>query len=560
MKPILNQILVLMALVIAFAPSCLAQAVLDPALLGKPPVDSWPTYHGDYSGRHYSTLNQISQSNVGRLGLAWLYRANINQQGAQTGGDVPEPIPFRLGPGALAGGLLKSTPLLVNGVLYFSAPDHAWAVDARNGREIWHFFWKTRGGEHIGNRGLGMYGHWLYLETPDGYIVCLDAESGKERWHKQIADMRSEYYATTSPIIIRNHVIVGLSGDALDVPAWLESRDPETGEIQWKWYTTPRAGEPGIETWPDPYAAQHGGGMTWQPVTYDPDLNLIYIGTGNPNPVYHGDLRKGDNLYTASIVAVNPDTGKMAWYFQSSPHDTHDWDATQVPVLFDMNINGRPRKLLAQASRNGFFFVLDRATGKNLVTSRYVESPNWFKGVDTRGEPVPDPEKESQVGGTLISPNNGGAANWTPPTYDPQTELFYLNTAQGYEIHYSFNTGGPPSEAGHTSQAVGGIEASLRAIDPKTGKLRWVHKYAGSEWNPPRPEHLGGLLSTAGKLLFAGAPGGFFVAYDPETGRQLWHAAFDKDLSNTPITYMLDGVQYILAAAGDTMYAFRVQQ
>jgi acido-empty-quinoprotein group A len=537
------------------------QAELDPKLLGKPPVDAWPTYHGDYSGRHYSTLDHINQSNIKSLGLAWVYRANRNQQGAQTGGSVPDAIPIRLGPGALAGGFLKSTPLMVNGVLYFSAPDHAWAVDARTGKEIWHFFWRTTGGDHIGNRGLGMYGRWLYLETPDGFIVSLDAATGKERWHKQIADVKAEYFATTSPIVIGNHVIVGLSGDALDVPAWLESRDLETGDIQWKWYTTPRAGEPGIETWPDAFTSEHGGGMPWQPVTYDPALNLIYVTTGNPNPVYRGDLRKGSNLYTASIVALNVDTGKMVWYFQASPHDTHDWDAAQVPVLFDMNINGQPRKLLAQASRNGFFFVLDRTNGKNLVTTTFVESPNWYKGVNERGEPIPDPAKDSQLGGTLISPNNGGAANWTPPTYNPETELFYLNTAQGYEIHYQYPIEGPVfGSAGHTSQAVGGIENSLRAIDPRIGKLRWVHKYAGSEWNPERPEHLGGLLSTAGKLLFAGAPGGFWVAYNPENGRQLWHTKFDQNVSNTPITYVLDGAQYIVLAAGDAMYAFRAPQ
>ena len=195
------------------------------------------------------------------------------------------------------------------------------------------------------------------------------------------------------------------------------------------------------------------------------------------------------------------------------------------------------------------------------MTSNFVESPNWFKGVDDKGQPIPNPDKDSQLGGSLISPNNGGAANWTPPTFDPETELLYLNTAQGYEIHYQYKIEGPSfGSSGHTSQAVGGIEASLRAIDPKTGKLRWVHKYAGTEWNPPRPEHLGGLLSTAGKLLFAGAPGGYFVAYNPETGRQLWHTSFDRDVSNTPITFMLDGVQYIIVAAGDGLYAFRVQQ
>ena len=203
--------------------------------------------------------------------MSWLYRANTNTQGAISGGAVPEAVAYRLGPGALAGGLLKATPLAVNGVLYMSAPDHAWAIDAHSGREIWHFFWRTKGGDHIGNRGLGMYGNWLYFETPDGYVVSLDAATGKERWHKQIVDVRSEYFTTVAPVIVRNHLILGMGGDALDVPGWLESRDPETGEIQWKWYTTPRAGEPGADTWPDAYAMEHGGGMPWTPVTYDPE-------------------------------------------------------------------------------------------------------------------------------------------------------------------------------------------------------------------------------------------------------------------------------------------------
>ncbi len=536
-------------------------AQLDPRLLGKPPVDAWPTYHGDYSGRHYSTLKQINQSNIKHLGLAWLYRANASAQGALSGGTVAQAVPIVLGPGALAGGFLKSTPLMVNGVLYMSAPDHAWAIDARSGKEIWHFHWRTAGGEHIGNRGMGMYGNWLYFETPDGYVVSLDAATGKERWHKQIADVRSEYMATVAPVIIRNHVILGLGGDALDLPGWLESRDPETGEIQWKWYTTPRPGEPGADTWPNAFAMEHGGGMPWTHVTYDPELNLLYVGTGNPNPVYRGEARKGANLYTASIVALNPDTGKMAWYFQCSPHDTHDWDATQVPVLFDGTINGQPRKLLMQASRNGMFFVLDRTNGKNILSAQYAESPNWSKGFDANGSPIPNPDKDSQQGGTLISPNNGGVQNWAPPTFDPNTGLLYLNAAQGYEIHFAYKVEGTAfGSAGHTSHPVGGIDMSLRAIDYKTGKARWIHKYAGTEWNPPRPEHEGGLLSTAGNLLFSGAPGGFMVAYDPETGKQLWHVNLPADVSNTPITYMLDSKQYFLFAAGDTLYTFSLDE
>ena len=256
---------------------------------------------------------------------------------------------------------------MVNGILYFSTPDNAWAVDARSGRELWHYAWKTRGGIHIGNRGMGMYGSWLFFETPDNYLVSLDARTGKERWHKEIADLKQEYFSTPAPIIVGNHVLVGTGGDSLDVPGFLEAHDPETGDIQWKWWSAPlKKGDPGFETWPDEYSMRHGGGMTWIPGTYDPELHLYYLGTGNPNPVLTGRSRKGDNLYTCSIVALNVDTGKLAWYFQPSPHDTHDWDAAQTPVLIDAEIDGKPRKLLAQANRNGYFFLLDRTNGENV--------------------------------------------------------------------------------------------------------------------------------------------------------------------------------------------------
>jgi alcohol dehydrogenase (cytochrome c) len=235
--------------------------------------------------------------------------------------------------------------------------------------------------------------------------------------------------------------------------------------------------------------------------------------------VYRGDARKGTNLYTASIVALNADTGKMAWYFQSSPHDTHDWDATQVPILFDATFNGQRRQLLAQASRNGIFFLLDRATGQNLMSVPYIESANLVQGLRRSWPADPESEKEASKGGALVSPNNGGGQNWAPPTYDPETGLIYMNAAQGYEIHYKWDVDGPTfGSAGHAAHAVGGLDTSLRAFDPLTGKSRWIHKYQGTEWNPPRPELLGGLLSTAGRLVFAGAPGNFIVALRPGDG------------------------------------------
>ena len=343
---------------------------LPAAKIVNPAPDSWPTYHGDYSGRHFSPLNQINQFNVKNLSLAWLIRLSTSSAGAIVGGEGAMPslgaAPARpLFPGGGRGDI-KATPLMVDGIIYVSNPDNAYAIDALSGKEIWHYFWRTKGGNHIGNRGMAMYGNWLYFETPDDYIVSLEAATGKERWHKLIADVKADYFSTPAPLVVGNHLIVGMGGDALDVPAWLESRDLETGDIQWKWYATPRPGQKGAETWPDAFSMERGGGMPWQTPTYDPELNLLYVPTGNPQPVLIGDSRTGDNLWTESIVALNPNDGKMAWYFQCSPHDTHDWDATQVPVLFDAPVNGQRRKLLAQASRNGNFFVLDRVTGKNI--------------------------------------------------------------------------------------------------------------------------------------------------------------------------------------------------
>ena len=532
-----------------------SQGPLDPALLGKPAVDAWPTYHGDYSGRRYSTLTQINQSNVKNLALAWVARANTALEGAIIGGEGPAPAA-----GFAPPAVIKSTPLMVNGVLYFTAPNNAWGVDARTGVAIWHYFWKARAGARS-NRGMAMWGNWLYLETGDDYIVSLDAATGKERWHKQIADVRQGYYSSTAPTVIRNHVLVGMGGDFLDVPAWLESRDPETGDVQWKWYTTPRPGQPGSETWPDAYSMERGGGMPWVPPTYDPELNLVYVPTGNPQPVMVGDSRKGDNLWTASIVALNADTGKLVWYFQCSPHDTHDWDATQVPVLFDAEINGQPRKLLAQASRNGGFFVLDRTNGKNIVSARYSESANGFSGFAANGQPIPDAEKEPHIGGSLVSPANGGISNWPPPTYSPQTGLFYVNVSQSYAVYYRTELN-PKAQAygGVSEHYVGGPGDSLRAIDPKTGNIKWVHNYAGTVGTALRPEFLAGLMSTAGGLLFGGGTSSHLVAYEPAAGNVLWHSALHTPMTNGPISYMLDGRQYVVVGAGDSLYAFALNQ
>jgi len=557
-KKLLLVPVLLAALVITLS----AQATLDLELLKKPPTDAWPTYHGDYSGRHYSTLKQIDKSTVKNLKVEWQYRANLSPQGAMTGGTVDKPV-LQFSGQALRG-FLMAAPIFVNGVLYFSAPDHAWAVDARTGHEIWHYFWRSSGGEYTGNRGMAMYKDWLYFGTPDGHLISLDAKTGKERWHKEIGSVKSNYYVSAAPVVVKDHLIVGLSGDALDVPAWLESRNPDTGELEWKWFTTPGRGEPGSETWPNDFAREHGGGMTWQPVTYDPELNLIYVPTGNPTPMYHPELRKGDNLYSCSLVALNPDTGKMVWYFQTSPNEAWDFDSNQVPVLIDTTIDGRPRKVVAQANRNGTYYLFDRATGEHIVSAMLAESVNWSLGFDEKGKPIRNPAKMYQRGGALISPSNGGIQNWVPPTYMPETGLLYFNAMQGFDIHYTYGDPDPVTgELGHQSQGVGGYDMSLRAIDVKTGKPKWIHRYAGSEWNPPRPHRVGGLLSTAGGLVFAGNPAGYMVAYDAVTGQILWRAVLpDKgnpvlnNVTNPPITYMLDGRQFLLFASDDTLFAY----
>ena len=528
--------------------------ILDPALLGRPATDAWPTYYGDYSGRRFSTLQQINQSNVKSMTLAWVTRFTGGPSGATAiGGMGPDTLPTAAG--ELGGLIVKATPLMVNGVLYFATPDNAWAVDARSGRELWHYFWKTTGGIHIGNRGVGIYGNWLFFETPDDYLVSLDARTGKERWHIQIADVKQEYFSTVAPIIVGDHVMVGTGGDSLDVPGFLEAVDPETGAIQWKWWTAPlKKGDLGSETWPDENSMRHGGGMTWIPGTYDPQLRLYYIGTGNPNPVETGRGREGDNLWTCSIVALNIDTGKIAWYYQVSPHDTHDWDATETPVLIDGIFQGRTRKMLAQASRNGYFFVLDRTNGEHLLTTPMIETMNWSKGLNAKGQPIPDPVKEATIDGVLVSPPSGGATNWPPPSFDPETGLFYVGTSESYSVFYLTDTDPHPEGYGAAERAAGGFGGTVRAIDYKTGRTVWSHHWPGGGGGAA------GMLTTAGKVLFTGDPAQHLVAFDVANGNILWHAGLTANVSNGPVTYLLDGQQYLVVGAGDSLFAFTIER
>ncbi|HEX4809967.1 MAG TPA: acido-empty-quinoprotein group A [Bryobacteraceae bacterium] len=518
------------ALALMAAANMVQAQSLDPA---KPPREAWPTYNGDYSGRRFSPLADVNAGNVQSLSVAWMYRiANVGQQ---RGVGAPD---------------IKSTPLMVDGVLYFTIPDHVYAVDARTGRELWHYDWEDQGGHLIGNRGVGMYGGWLYFMTPDDWFISLNAQTGKERWRKKVADEKMQYFTTMAPMVIGNHVIVGVGGDAMDVPGFLESRDPETGDVQWRWNTEPKPGEPGAETWPGESAMEHGGGMTWLPGTYDPELDLLYWGTGNPNPVYAGQSRRGDDLWTCSIVALKPETGKLVWYFQASPHDTHDWDNVETPVLFEATVDGHPRKLLAQAARNGYFFVLDRTNGKSLVSKPYVPL-NWSKGLDARGEPIPSEKKEPSLDGVLLTIPAGGGTNWLPPSFDPETGLFYVNATDGYSLAYLTDTDEKPQGYGGSGRNLWSQHV-LEALDYRTGNIAWRHAYLTASGGSGFP----GILTTAGHLLFTGDYAGNLIAYNPGDGAILWHFNMAHSLSNGPETYRLDGRQYVVAAAGDTLFAF----
>jgi acido-empty-quinoprotein group A len=505
---------------LALVPSFAAAQGLEPAALLKPPTDTWPTYNGDYSGTRFSTLDQINAGNIHSLTLAWIFQTQ--------------------------GTTIKSTPLEVNGILYFSVPDNVWAVDARFGRMIWHYERKSEG-DHIGHRGLAMYKNWLYFTTPDAHLVCLDAKDGSVRWIVELADPKLEYFSTMAPLVVHDHVIVGVSGDVTDVPGFLESIDPETGKIQWRWNTEPDPGQPGSETWPkDSDAILHGGGMTWMTGTYDAELNLLYWGTGNPNPVLAGEGRAGDNLYTCSIVALNPDTGKLAWYFQPSPHDVHDWDAVETPVLFDAEFKGKRRKLLGQASRNGFFFVLDRTNGEDLVTAPFIDQ-TWASGVDSRGRPIARPEAAPSPDGALVEPGSDGSTNWMAPSFDPQTGLFYVNCRRLFSVFYNTVTGKAEGWGGR--DRILWSNTTLRALDYRTGKVAWNHELGDGE-------SLAGILTTAGHLLFSADNSGNLLALDPTTGKTLWHLNAGGRMQASPMTYELDGRQYLIIAVQNVLYAF----
>ncbi len=544
----------LLILLVLLAPGFIvAQAGLDPQTILKPLGNDWPIYAGDYTGKRYSDLKLINESNVRDLSLAWVQRftAGSGPDGfgsATTGfaGGGRGMIVGGLGTGDLNPGgpaHIGGGILMVDGVLYMTSPDNVWAVDARDGSIIWHYYWKTRGGTHTGNRGVGMYHDWLYLETHDDELVSLDARTGQERWHREFASFDDQYFSSMSPMVIGNHVILG-TGNDIDSPGFIQSVDPETGERQWITYTVPmHPGDPGADSWATIQAGSHGGGQPWMPGAYDPETHLYIFGTGNPTPAYTTGRGDGDNLFACTMIAVDVDTGKMKWYYQTSPHDTHDWDTVQTPILVDAPFKGKERKMVMQAARNGYFFVLDRTTGEHLVTGKFGTVNNWAIGLDSEGRPRRNPEKDASIAGSLV---NTDVTNVPPSSFSPQTGLFYAPEDNSLRIDYLIDPD-PRGSMGLGGTLGGGninYGTNIDAIDYRTGKIVWRHAVGGTS----------GLLTTAGHLLFSG-DGTNVVAYDAATGTPLWHSRIGSS-GNAPETYMLDGLQYILATGDDQVYAF----
>lgn len=516
--------------------------------LMKGAADDWLTYNGSYSGNHYSPLAQIDRGNVGTLQRTWISDTDpaVGQpsrfgRGAAGRGTTSVP-PGRtgVGPGWAAAGVIASGLIVRDGVIFFTTGPNAYAVDGKSGRQIWHYAARSSGG--LSNRGLGIRGDMLYMMA-NGGLTAIDAATGAERWTKDIGGA----VPPIAPMIVRDHVYVASGSDSGTSRSWLESRHAQTGEREWIWYAVPKEGEFGFNTWPSEEEASGGAGTPWQTPTYDPEQNLLIFGTGNPDPIKDARARPGDNLFTDCVVALDADTGAMKWYFQATPHDSHDYDNNQSMSLATITVDGRPRKVVTWISRNGYFFTVDRTTGENIVTSKVFPSANWaFDRLRSNGTPEPIENKLLQRGGTLVSPSSEGVANYPAQSFSPQTGLHYTNVVNSYGMFY-WN--------GETF--LGTFKNQLRATDPATGRVAWQHDY-----QEPLGIHArySSVLTTAGGLLFSGDISGNFMAFDAATGKILWHDELpDASVTGVPVTFTIAGQQYVAVPAGTKIVTYAVR-
>ncbi|MBZ5575755.1 MAG: PQQ-dependent dehydrogenase, methanol/ethanol family [Acidobacteriia bacterium] len=493
---------------------------------------SWLTYSGSYAGHRYSPLKQIDRTNVARLKPAWMYQTNdLNQ--------------------------FEATPIVADGVMYVSEPpSNAAALDLRTGRPLWIFRRALPSDVRACcgqvNRGLAILGDTVYLGTLDAHLLALDAKTGHVRWDVTVADYKTGYSITVAPLALQDKVIVGVAGGEYGVRGLLDAYDAKTGARLWRFWTVPGPGEPGHETWRGD-SWKNGSATTWVTGSYDPASNLIYWGTGNPGPDYDGDVRQGDDLYADSVVALDASSGKLKWHFQFTPHDTHDWDSTHTPVLFDATVRGVARKLLMVANRNGFFYVLDRQTGEFVAGKPYAKV-TWAKGLDNRGRPILVPGMDPKPEGTPVYPGVHGGTNWFSPSYSPETGLFYVGMREEGTTYYrattDYQTGTYYTAGG--IHGLAGVEPSgaIKALDPVTGDAKWEFPLHSPPW--------AGLLSTAGGLVFGGTNEGNLFALDAATGKPLWTFQAGGPALGNAVSYEFEGKQYVVLTAGRALMAFGV--
>lgn len=492
----------------------------------------WVTYSGDYSGTRFSPLKQIDTSNVSRLSPAWVYQLGVP-------------------------GKFETTPLELNGILYFTGPDdHAYALDARTGRAIWRY--ERNLPDRIPaccgrvNRGFAALGDRLFMATLDAHVLALDMKTGNVLWDVEAADYRKGYVFTVAPLLVKDKVVVGVSGGEYGIRGFIDAYDADTGKRAWRFNTIPGPNEKGNETWTGD-SWKNGGAPAWITGTFDPKLNLIYWGIGNPSPSDDTTERGGDNLYSNSVVALDADTGTLKWYFQFTPADSHDWDATEIPVLADLEIEHAPRKVLIHANRNGFLYVLDRTDGK-LLSAKPFAHQTWAKEIGADGRPVVLPGSAPTEKGTVVCPGAIGATNWMSPSYSPQTNLLYVVAREECNL---FTAKSQPFHEGHPYlgstyfKPVGEPSwGALRALDPFTAKLKWEFKFDSTSWS--------GAMSTAGGLVFSGDMQGSVIAFDANSGKSLWHFQTGASIYSAPISFELDNKQYVVVASGGSLFAFRL--
>jgi len=493
-------------------------------------VDS-PTYHGQLSGNRFTGLAQIDKTNVARLAPRWTYS-----------------IPGQ--------SRLQVTPVVVDGVMYVTGPNECHAIDAGNGRRLWDYRRpRTRGlaGDSASgiNRGVAVSGGRVFMVTDHAHVIALDRHTGALLWDTEMADWRQNYGATSAPLVVGGLVVSGVSGGDEGVRGFLAAFEQATGKEVWRFWTVPRRGEPGSETWQG-RDIDHPCASTWLTGTYDPALDTLYWPTGNPCADYDGSERRGDNLYSDSILALDPRTGRLKWHFQYTPHDVWDWDSQQPPVLVDTEWQGRPRRLLLHANRNGFFYVLDRTDGTLLLAKPFVEKLTWAREIGPDGRPVLNPNQEPIPDGRTVCPAVEGATNWFATSFHPSTGLYYVQALEKCTVYTKTPDEWKAGESyygGSTRDAEPGQKV-LRAIDIQTGKVAWELPQVGpaNSW--------GGTLATAGGLVFFGDDSGALAAVDAATGARRWHFQANALWKASPMTYMFDGRQHVAVAAGPTILSF----